>query len=65
MENGSNMPPLSNNPKIAQIENHNEEVAKEGRTLAIIHGTLHDDIFIKILNLETAKEVWDKSKEEF
>jgi len=32
-------------------------VAKEGRALAIIHATLHDDIFIKILNLEIAKEV--------
>jgi len=32
-------------------------VAKEGRALAIIHAALHDGIFIKILNLEIAKEV--------
>ncbi|GAU33542.1 hypothetical protein TSUD_143350 [Trifolium subterraneum] len=65
VENGSNPPPLPNNPTIAQIKNHNEEVAKEGRALAIIHAALHDDIFIKILNLETAKEAWNKLKEEF
>ena len=65
VENGSNPTPLPNNPTVAQIRNHNEEVAKEGRALAIIHAALHDDIFIKILNLETAKEAWDKLKEEF
>ena len=40
-------------------------MAKEGRALAIIHATLHDDIFIKILNLEIAKEVWNKLKDEY
>ncbi|XP_045795365.1 uncharacterized protein LOC123889897 [Trifolium pratense] len=65
VENGSTPPVLPNNPTVAQIRNHNEEVAKEGRSLAIIHAALHDDIFIKILNLETAKEAWDKLKEEF
>ncbi|XP_058784841.1 uncharacterized protein LOC131659704 [Vicia villosa] len=65
VENGSNLPPLPNNPTVAQIKYHNEEVSKEGRALAIIHAALHDDIFIKILNLEIAKEAWDKLKEEF
>ena len=40
-------------------------MAKEGRALAIIHATLHDDIFIKILNLEIAKEAWNKLMEEY
>ena len=65
MENGSNPPPLPNNPTVTQIKNHNEELPKEGRALAIIHAALHDDIFIKILNLEIEKEAWDKLKEEF
>ena len=65
VESGSNPPPLPNNPTVAQIRNHNEEVAKEGKALAIIHAALHDDVFIKILNLDTAKEAWDKLKEEF
>jgi len=65
VENGSNPPPLPNNPTLAQIRNHGDEVAKEGRALAIIHAALHDDIFIKILNLEIAKEAWNKLKEEY
>ena len=48
--------PFPNNPTVAQIRNHNEEVAKKGTALVIIQAALHDDIFIKILNLDTAKE---------
>ena len=61
----SNPPPLPNNPTVAQIRNHNEEVAKEGKALGIIQVALHNDIFSKIPNLETTKEAWDKLKEEF
>ena len=57
VDNGSNPPPLSNNAIVAQIRNHNEEVNKEGRALGIIQAALHDDIFIKILNLETTKDL--------
>ncbi|XP_020214488.1 uncharacterized protein LOC109798576 [Cajanus cajan] len=65
VENGSNPAPLPDNPTMAQIRFHNDEVAKEGRALAIIQAAVHDDVFIKILNLDTAKEAWDKLKEEF
>ncbi|XP_073224740.1 uncharacterized protein [Cicer arietinum] len=65
VENGSIPPPLPNNPTLAQIRNHNEEVAKEVRSLAIIHATLHDEMFIKNLNFETTKKAWDKLKEDF
>ncbi|RDY06214.1 hypothetical protein CR513_09837, partial [Mucuna pruriens] len=53
------------NPAIVQIRNHNDEMVKEGKELAIIHAALHDDVFIKILTLKSAKEAWDKLKEEF
>ena len=33
--------------------------------MAGIHAALHNDIFIKILNLEIAKEAWNKLKEEY
>jgi len=65
VENGSNPTPLPNNPAVAQLRFHTEEMAKEGRALAIIHVTVHNDVFIKILNLKTTKEAWDKLKEEF
>ena len=56
---------MDNNPTLTQIGNHNDEVAKQGRALSILHVTLSDDIFIKILNLEIAKEAWGKPKEEY
>jgi len=62
VENGSNPAPLPDNPTVNQIRFHTEEVAKEGRALAIIQVVGHDDVFIKIVNLETAKETWDKLK---
>nr|KYP40246.1 hypothetical protein KK1_038439 [Cajanus cajan] len=65
VENGSNPAPLPDNPTMAQVRFHSDEVAKEGRALAIIQAAVHDDVFIKILNLDTAKEAWDKLKEEF
>lgn len=48
-----------------RLKNHNDKVAKGGRSLAIIHATLHVDVFISITNLETTQEAWDKLKEEF
>jgi len=53
-----NPDPLSNNPTMAQITLHNEEVSKEGK--AIIH-SIHD-VFINFLNLGTT---WDMLIEEF
>lgn len=40
-------------------------MAKESKALVIIQAELHDDIFMKIRTLETAKEAWDQLKEEF
>lgn len=57
VENGSNPAPLPDNPTLVQIRFHGEEVAKEAKALTIIHAVVHDDVFIKILNLEIAKEV--------
>jgi len=37
-------------------------MTKEGRALSIIQLALHDNVFIKILTLETTKEAWDKLK---
>nr|KYP75873.1 Copia protein [Cajanus cajan] len=65
VENGSNPTPLTNNPTTVHVRFHSDEVAKEGRALAIIQAVVHDDVFIKILNLDTTKEAWDKLKEDF
>nr|KYP72154.1 hypothetical protein KK1_004738 [Cajanus cajan] len=56
---------LLDNQTIVQVRFHTNEAAKEGRALSIIQGEVHNDIFIRILNLNTTKEDWEKLKEEF
>ena len=65
VESGFEPPPLPNNPTMAQIRHHNEEVAKEGKALIIIHSAVNDEVFTRIMACMTAKEAWDKLKEEF
>lgn len=57
MKSESNLTTLPENPTKAQIRSHNDKMAKEGKA--------HDDIFMKILTLETAKKARDQLKEEF
>ncbi|XP_016751812.1 uncharacterized protein [Gossypium hirsutum] len=57
--------PLKSSSIIAQIKQHSEEVAKKFKALSCIHSTVTDVIFTRIMNYETAKEAWDKLKEEY
>nr|KYP65422.1 hypothetical protein KK1_011656 [Cajanus cajan]KYP65424.1 hypothetical protein KK1_011658 [Cajanus cajan] len=43
---------------------HSEQVAKRAKALTILHSTVDDDIFMRISNLDIAKEVWEKLQEE-
>jgi len=43
--------------KNKQFKIHNEEMENKGKTLSIIQKFLHDDIFIKIVILETRKKL--------
>ena len=65
LETGAEPPPLQENPTIAHMRFHSEQVAKKAKALTILHSALDDEIFMRIPNCETAKEVWDKLKEEF
>ena len=65
VETGAEPPPLQENPTVAQMRFHSEQVAKKAKALTILHSALDDEIFMRIPNCETAKEVWDKLKEEF
>lgn len=65
VKNGSNPAPLPDNPTAMQIRFHIDEVVEEGRALVIIQTALHDNVFIKIVSLETTKEAWDKLNEKF
>ncbi|WRX29214.1 protein of unknown function DUF4219 - like 10 [Theobroma cacao] len=53
------------NPTIAQMKQHNEEVAKWFKVLSCIHSAVTDAIFERIMACESVKKAWDKIKEEF
>ncbi|XP_060201830.1 uncharacterized protein LOC132630258 [Lycium barbarum] len=50
---------------MAQIKNHREEVSKKFKVFSCIQSALSDVIFTRVMACETAKEAWDKLKEEF
>ncbi|GLT43504.1 hypothetical protein SLA2020_174460 [Shorea laevis] len=58
-------PPLPGNATSNQIRYHTEEVTKKYKALALSHSTVFEEIFTRILTCKTAKEAWDKLKEEF
>jgi transposase InsO family protein len=64
-ESGIEPPPLRANPTVAQIKQHSEDVAKKFKALSCIQSAISDSIFTRIMTCETAKEAWDKLKEEF
>ncbi|XP_031287218.1 uncharacterized protein LOC116145928 [Pistacia vera] len=56
---------LRQNPTLNQIRIFEEEAAKAPRALSCIHATVIDLVFTRIMACETAKEAWDKLREEF
>ncbi|KAG4947006.1 hypothetical protein JHK82_043061 [Glycine max] len=58
-------PALEENPTVAQIRFHSKQVAKRAKALTILHLVVDDDVFMRISNLDTAREIWEKLQEEF
>ncbi|KAF3656077.1 hypothetical protein FXO37_15627 [Capsicum annuum] len=65
VEVGGEVNPLPNNPTMTQIKNHREKVSKNFKALSCIQLALPEVIFARVMASETAKEAWDKLKEEF
>ncbi|XP_052197215.1 uncharacterized protein LOC127804394 [Diospyros lotus] len=65
VETGRDPPPLPDNPTIAQVKHHSEQVAKKFKALSCIHQAISESIFTRIMACETAKEAWDRLKEKF
>ena len=65
VETGREPPPLRANPTIAQIKQHSEECTKKYKAMSCIQSAVSDTIFTRIMACDTAKEAWDKLKEEF
>ncbi|KAM3234489.1 hypothetical protein P3L10_019849 [Capsicum annuum] len=65
VEVGGEVNPFPDNPTMAHIKNHREEVAKNFKALSCIQSTLSEVIFARVMASETAKEARDKLKEQF
>ncbi|XP_074323222.1 uncharacterized protein LOC141660162 [Apium graveolens] len=52
-------PPLRANSTIAQIRTHEEDKLKKDKAITCLHSALADQIFTKIMNLETPKQMKD------
>ncbi|KAF2294509.1 hypothetical protein GH714_012082 [Hevea brasiliensis] len=64
-ETGRQPGPLREDPTLAQLKAHSEECAKGFKALSCIHSAVSDVIFTRIMACETAKQAWDRLKEEF
>ncbi|XP_052181845.1 uncharacterized protein LOC127794637 [Diospyros lotus] len=63
--NDANPASLSQNPTLAQIRKHEEDMARKPKALTCIHLVVLDAIFIRIMTCDLPKQAWDKLKEEF
>ena len=65
VEEDYGVPPLPNNPTVAQIKNHKEGKTKKSKAKACLFAAVSSTIFTKIMSLKTAKAIWDYLKEEY
>ncbi|XP_022753636.1 uncharacterized protein LOC111301927 [Durio zibethinus] len=65
VENEKEPPQLPANPIVTQMKNYSEEKAKRYKAKSCIESSVSDDIFIRIMTCETAKQAWDVLKEKF
>ena len=54
------IPPLRENPTLAQIKSYNEEKAKRSKVKSLIQNSVADSVFYRIMACSTAKESWDR-----
>lgn len=59
------VPPLPNNPTMAQIKIHKEGKTRKSKAKACLFAAVSTTIFTRIMSLKTAKEIWDYLKEEY
>lgn len=53
------VPPLLENPILAQIKSQKERKLRKSKARATLFALISSTIFIKIMTLKTAKEIWD------
>ncbi|XP_015084112.1 uncharacterized protein LOC107027463 [Solanum pennellii] len=56
---------LPANPTLAQIKSNNEEKSKKSKAKSLMQNAVADTVFYRIMACKTAKEAWDRLKEEY
>ena len=59
------VPPLLDNPTIAQIKNNKEKSQRKSKAKASLFVAVSSSIFTRIMTLKTANEIWDFLKKEY
>ena len=59
------VPPLLDNPTIAQMKNHKESKSRKSKAKASLFAVVSSSIFTRIMTLKTTNEIWNFLKKEY
>jgi len=65
VEEDYEVPPLQNNPTMAQLKYHKERKTRKAKAKSVLFSCVSQNVFTRIMTLKTAKEIWDYLKEEY
>ena len=65
VEEDYDIAPLPANPTMAQLKTHKERKTKKSKAKAYLFSVVSSTIFTRIMNLESAKGIWDYLKKEY
>lgn len=59
------VPPLTDDPTLQQIKSHKEKTSKLFKAKTCLYSAVSETLFTRIINLETAFQIWQYLKREF
>ena len=65
VEENYEVPPLGANPTAAQMKLHKERKTRKAKAKACLFAVVSPSIFIKIMKIDSAAEIWEYLKEEY
>jgi hypothetical protein len=65
VEEDYEVPPLPNNPTMAQIKIHKEKKTSKAKARSCLFAGVSKTVFTRIMTLKTPKAIWDYLKEEY
>ena len=65
VEEDYDIPQLPENPTMAQLKSHKEKKSRKAKAKACLFSAVSSTIFTRIMNLESAKDIWDYIKKEY